>query len=91
MTLNDAMLLALDDAGFAGTLDDAMLDWLRSTGATGTTTADCWGQYLAAEGYLGGTLEDRLLRFYRDLAQAPDATLNDAALITWRDMPPTIP
>lgn len=82
--LNDAQMSALRKEGYTGSLNDMMIQWLKSTGAIGNSINDLWMSYLLLEpstqlndkmfswltglGYEQSTLADKQLQYWTDRA-----------------------
>lgn len=56
----------LRERGYAGSNQDIWNSWLRTKGYKGKTTHGLEGDWLLAQGYDKGTLNDRYFRMYRD-------------------------
>lgn len=90
-TKNDIMFSELGDAGFAGGLNDRLINWLDDEGITAGTVADRWIAFLNAEGITAGSLGDRKRAYYDSLGAAAAATLGDGEKSVWETAPPTVP
>ena len=86
--LNDQMVLQLRASGHVGNLQDMLFQAFG--GAPGDNLNSLWFTFLGSLGHLG-SLNDRMLAWYRAESGLATAALNDAALATWTAGDPIAP
>ena len=80
--INDLIFLAL--AAFTGeTLNERLISWLKSEGATGSQLTDLWNSFFDVKVITGTTYNDRMVKWLLSEGATGD-TFNDLQYSYWR-------